>query len=92
MWSVTGGQQCLTQDDWKDKPCKNFEKGISESDQVYRANLTWKISNDYMVYGTWSEGSLPGGINLRPGAEKYISDFLTDYEFEGKTTWVDGRL
>ena len=48
MWSVTGGQQCLTQDDWKDKPCKNFEKGISESDQV-----TEQISHGRSRTITW---------------------------------------
>jgi outer membrane receptor protein involved in Fe transport len=92
VWSGTGEAQCATQDDWKGKPCKNVEKGISESDSVYRANLTWKISDDHMVYGTWSEGYRPGGINRRPSAGEYTSDFLTNYELGWKTTWADGRL
>ena len=92
VWSGTGEAQCATQDDWKGKPCKNVEKGISESDSVYRANLTWKISDDHMVYGTWSEGYRPGGINRKPSAGEYTSDFLTNYELGWKTTWADGRL
>jgi outer membrane receptor protein involved in Fe transport len=92
VWSGTGETQCATQDDWKGKPCKNVEKGISESDSVYRANLTWKISDDHMVYGTWSEGYRPGGINRKPSAGEYTSDFLTNYELGWKTTWADGRL
>ncbi len=92
VWSGTGEAQCATQDDWKGKPCKNVDKGISESDSVYRANLTWKISDDHMIYGTWSEGYRPGGINRKPSAGEYTSDFLTNYELGWKTTWADGRL
>ena len=92
VWSGTGEAQCATQADWNGKPCKNVEKGISESDSVYRANLTWKISDDHMVYGTWSEGYRPGGINRKPSAGEYTSDFLTNYEFGWKTTWADGRF
>jgi iron complex outermembrane receptor protein len=92
VWSGSGEVQCATQDDWNGKPCKNVDKGISESDSVYRANLTYKISDDLMVYGTWSEGYRPGGINRAPNTTEYISDFLTNYEIGWKTTWADGRL
>jgi outer membrane receptor protein involved in Fe transport len=92
VWSGTGEAQCPTQDDWKGKPCKNVDKGISESDSVYRANLTWKMTDDHMIYGTWSEGYRPGGINRKPSAGEYVSDFLTNYELGWKTTWADGRF
>ena len=92
VWSGTGEAQCPTQDDWKGKPCKNVDKGISESDSVYRANLTWKLTDDHMIYGTWSEGYRPGGINRKPSAGEYVSDFLTNYELGWKTTWADGRF
>jgi len=92
VWSGTGEAQCPTQDDWRGKPCKNVDKGISESDSVYRANLTWKVTDDHMIYGTWSEGYRPGGINRKPSAGEYVSDFLTNYELGWKTTWADGRF
>ena len=92
VWSGTGEAQCETQDDWNGKPCKNVDKGISESDQVYRANLTYRVNDDVMVYGTWSEGYRPGGINRKPSAGEYVSDFLTNYEFGWKTTLADGTL
>jgi outer membrane receptor protein involved in Fe transport len=92
VWSGTGEAQCPTQDDWRGKPCKNVDKGISESDSVYRANLTWKMTDDHMIYGTWSEGYRPGGINRKPSAGEYVSDFLTNYELGWKTTWADGRF
>ncbi|MDA0892378.1 MAG: TonB-dependent receptor [Proteobacteria bacterium] len=92
VWSGTGEVQCETQDDWNGKPCKNVDKNISETDQVYRANLTYRVNDDVMVYGTWSEGYRPGGINRKPDAGEYVSDFLTNYEFGWKTTLVDGTL
>jgi outer membrane receptor protein involved in Fe transport len=92
IWSNTGEGQCPVKEPYDDKPCQNVDKGIDESDQVYRANLTWKITEDHMVYGTWSEGYRPGGINRAPNAGEYVSDFLTNWEAGWKTTWADGRF
>jgi outer membrane receptor protein involved in Fe transport len=92
VWSGTGEIQCATQENYKDKPCKNVDKNIDEDDSVGRINLTWKISDDHMVYGTWSEGYRPGGINRAPNAGEYISDFLTNWEAGWKTVWLDNRL
>ncbi len=33
----------------------------------YRANLTWHITPDAMVYATWSQGYRPGGFNRKGG-------------------------
>jgi outer membrane receptor protein involved in Fe transport len=68
------------------------DKNTSESDHIGRANLTWHISDDKMVYATWSEGYRPGGINRRSTLPPYHSDFLTNYEFGWKTSWADHRL
>lgn len=105
IWSSTGETQCDRvegedgwtpnfdgQNDWKDKPCLNVDKGISESDHVGRVNLSWSVSDDSMVYATWSEGYRPGGINRRPTAGSYISDFLTNYEAGWKTQWMDNSF
>ena len=59
---------------------------------THRLNLTWKPSRDYLVYGTWSRGFRPGGINRRATVGSYASDFLTNYEIGWKTTWLDGKL
>ena len=59
---------------------------------THRLNLTWKPSRDYLVYGTWSRGFRPGGINRRATVGAYASDFLTNYEIGWKTTWLDGKL
>ena len=91
-WSRTGEYRCKSQKQYKKAPCQNVDKGISESEHIGRVNLRYKASDDAMLYLTWSEGYRPGGINRNPFAGDYISDFLTNYEFGWKTTWMDNRL
>ena len=92
-WSGTGELQCPSQEQWgNDTPCKNVEKSISESESIFRINATYSVNDDAMVYFTWSEGYRPGGINRRPQAGNYVSDFLTNYEFGWKTQWLDNSL
>ena len=95
-WSGTGENQCnligVGQADRKDAPCFNVNKGISESDNVYRANLSWKATDASLLYATWSEGYRPGGINRNPFAGEYVSDFLTNYEIGWKTRTANDRL
>jgi iron complex outermembrane receptor protein len=73
-------------------PCQNVNKGISESDSVYRVNLSWNATDTAMLYGTWSEGYRPGGVQRNPFAGDFLSDFLTNYELGWKTRWADDRL
>ncbi len=80
------------QEAYKNKPCLNVDKKQSESDSVYRFNTSWNISDDHMVYFTWSEGYRPGGIQRRPSFGAYVSDFLTNTEIGWKTQWADNRV
>ncbi len=64
-----------------------------------RANLTWKITPDIMLYYTYSEGYRPGGFNRRApkadgilGPIAYQSDGLTNNEIGYKTQFFDHRL
>ena len=91
-WSRDGEWRCAAQVDRKDAPCQNVDKGISESDSVYRVNLTWKATDTAMLYATWSEGYRPGGINRNPFAGTYIRDILTNYELGWKTRFADDRV
>src|SRR3569832_1250378 len=45
-----------------------------------------------MIYGTWSQGFRPGGINRKGDLPPYIADFLTNWEFGWKTEWMDHHL
>jgi outer membrane receptor protein involved in Fe transport len=92
IWSSNGENKCPSQEDYKDTPCLNVDKGIDESENIGRVNLTWKVNDDSMVYATWSEGYRPGGINRNPDAGDFISDFLTNWEAGWKTQWMDNTL
>ncbi len=91
-WSRNGEWRCPSQADRKDAPCVNVDKTISESDSVYRVNLSWKATDTAMLYATWSEGYRPGGINRNPFAGDYVRDILTNYEIGWKTRFADDRV
>lgn len=71
-----------------------------------RGNLTWKITEDALLYYTWSQGYRPGGFNRGSGEyvpdasgtsqyirpETYAPDTLTNNELGFKTQWFDHRL
>ncbi|HEY6451424.1 MAG TPA: TonB-dependent receptor [Steroidobacteraceae bacterium] len=70
-----------------------------------RANLSWKITPDELVYYTWSQGFRPGGFNRRSHCDdpanpfpghctplSFAPDTLTNDEVGWKTQWLDHRL
>lgn len=82
-------------------PCTNLgvftngrvePKRVKDSGTIHRLNLTWKPSDDQMVYSTWSKGFRPGGINRRASITPYEADFLTNSELGFKTSWLDRKL
>ena len=87
-----GEAGCIDQTDFHGAPCLVFDKNVTENKHISKFNLTYKINDTKMIYGTWSEGYRPGGINRRGTLPPYLSDFLTNYEFGWKTTWLDNRL
>jgi outer membrane receptor protein involved in Fe transport len=72
----------------------NADSKTSTDDTVFKGNLTWRVSDDAMIYATYSEGYRPGGLNRDPGlpSQEWIPDKLKNYEFGWKTTWKDGRV
>lgn len=90
--SGTGEAACFSPEQFHGAPCTNLDKSVSENDHIGRFNLTYQIDDTKMIYGTWSEGYRPGGINRRGTLPPYTSDFLTNYEFGWKTSWADGRV
>jgi iron complex outermembrane recepter protein len=73
-------------------PCQVFDKNVKENDSLGRVNLKYQLSDRAMVYGTWSEGFRPGGINRRGTLDPYLSDYLTNWELGWKSSWADGGL
>jgi iron complex outermembrane recepter protein len=72
-----------------------------------RANVTWHVTSDQMIYYTWSQGFRPGGFNRTGGAQfipgpdgmaqfvlpnAYKSDELTNNELGWKTEFLGRRL
>ncbi|HLQ12041.1 MAG TPA: TonB-dependent receptor [Steroidobacteraceae bacterium] len=79
----------------------------TESGFKSRANLTWHVTPDVMVYYTFSQGFRPGGFNQNGGAfrgyntsgvsqfilrKSYVSDQLTNNEIGWKTELFNHRL
>lgn len=80
----------------------NFSVSEETEDFSPRYNVTWTLTDDAMLYATYSEGVRPGGrnggVNQNPqtialGApETFDPDTLINYEIGGKATWMNGRL
>ncbi|MFZ0551404.1 MAG: TonB-dependent receptor plug domain-containing protein [Steroidobacteraceae bacterium] len=97
-----GGCQSGSSDDLNAKHLSDTETG-----NKVRANLTWHIRQDLMVYYTFSQGFRPGGFNQNGGAQhgigpdgvaqylvpnSYGSDNLTNNEIGWKTEFLQQRL
>jgi iron complex outermembrane recepter protein len=54
-----------------------------------RANLSWHITNDVLVYGTWSQGYRPGGFNRGPTPQlnAVATDPVTGVQSKGPFQW-----
>ncbi len=70
-----------------------------------RANLSWKVTDDILLYYTWSQGFRPGGFNRGVsshlpvnGIDQYITpatyapDTLTNNEIGWKSEWLGRRM
>ena len=90
--SSTGEAGCISQDDYEGAPCLSFDKRVKENDLLGKINLNYQIDDNKMVYAIWSQGYRPGGINRRGTLPPYLSDYLDNFEFGWKTTWLDNRL
>lgn len=73
-------------------PCTNLDKSTADTGFIHRLNATWRITDDHLVYATWSRGFRPGGINRRGSLPPYGADFISNYELGFKTQWADRRL
>ncbi|MGH8138314.1 MAG: TonB-dependent receptor [Steroidobacteraceae bacterium] len=71
-----------------------------------RANLSWHVTPDDLLYYTWSQGFRPGGFNraqsiIKPGSPlfgifvpplAFAPDTLVNNEIGWKTSWLDRRV
>ncbi len=59
---------------------------------IHKLNLAWQATPDILLYGTWSRGYRPGGINRRGTLPPFAPDYLTNYEIGFKGTFLDRRV
>ncbi|MBL0914784.1 MAG: TonB-dependent receptor, partial [Sphingopyxis sp.] len=85
--SRTGEAVCFAGPIVSGSPCTNLDKSTSDTDFIHKLNLNYKINDDVMIYGTWSRGFRPGGINRRGTLPPYGPDTLDNYEFGWKTSF-----
>ncbi len=78
-------------------PC--FNTGILDDvskgdDWAGKVSLEWKVTDDKLLYATWSEGFRAGGVNRArvEGIPKYQPDFVENYEIGWKTEWAGGAV
>lgn len=62
-----------------------------------KLGLDWKVSEDALLYASFSKGFKSGGWNPRPigantGAAPFGPEKIRTYEFGAKTQWFDNRL
>jgi outer membrane receptor protein involved in Fe transport len=88
--SRTGERVCFGPPVVEGSPCTNLDKTTSDTDAIYKLNLTYTFNPDALIYATWSRGFRPGGINRRGTLPPYKPDTLDNYELGWKTTFGDG--
>ncbi|MEQ1687830.1 MAG: TonB-dependent receptor [Sphingopyxis sp.] len=99
--AATGGPITLIPPIVSGTPCTNlgvFANGgvvpvrAKDDGFTHRVNLNWDVTDDVLLYATWSRGFRPGGINRRADVPPYAADFLTNYEIGWKTSFPDSNV
>lgn len=61
-----------------------------------RATVSWKASDDHLVYASYAKGFKPGGFNTNEIVEltdqQYLPEKVNAYEIGVKTQWLNRRL
>lgn len=76
---------------------------LTVDDVIPKVNLSYKLSDDVLLYGTYSEGFRPGGFNRGGGIPSanpafpdvevtYSTDDVVNYEFGWKSMLLDNNL
>jgi outer membrane receptor protein involved in Fe transport len=73
-------------------PCQNINDKVDDDGSVPKFNLTYRFTDNKLMYVTYSEGFRPGGINRNNTVPPYKPDYLKNYELGWKTTWLDNTL
>ncbi|WNC67724.1 TonB-dependent receptor [Thalassotalea nanhaiensis] len=76
-------------------PIIDVDTSVDDSGSIFKANASYQLTDNRLVYLTWSEGYRPGGIN-RDETEvvprTYKADFVENMEFGWKIMSEDQDL
>jgi outer membrane receptor protein involved in Fe transport len=87
FFPALGEPQCFSTKQTNGAPCTNLDKDVDDTGNTLKVNVTYKFTDQALVYATYSEGFRPGGVNRRGTLPPYKADFLKNYEVGWKTTW-----
>ncbi|MGA9795874.1 MAG: TonB-dependent receptor [Rhizomicrobium sp.] len=87
-----GTATCFAPSSFHHAPCTDLNNGTKASGETHKVNVTWQVTDDKMLYATYSTGFRPGGDNRSAVLPPYQPDKLTNYEAGWKTTWADGTF
>jgi outer membrane receptor protein involved in Fe transport len=76
-------------------PIVNVDSSVDDSGSIFKASISYQLTDKRMIYATWSEGYRPGGINRDETAivaREYKADFVENIELGWKTLSDDQRL
>jgi iron complex outermembrane receptor protein len=77
-----------------DFPTRDFAKDWSEF--TPKIGIVYDLSDDAMIFGSWSEGFKSGGFFGRQANfdldPTYEPEYVTNWELGLKSTWMDGRM
>ena len=69
------------------------------SDTIYKANLSWQVTEDALLYATYSEGFRGGGFNRNGTGDGpndipffFDTDDVLNYEIGWKTEWMNNTV
>lgn len=73
-------------------PCTDLNKKVNDTGETHKLNLTYHLTDDKLIYATYSTGFRPGGVNRNGDIPPYQPDYLTNYEVGWKTSWLNKSL
>jgi outer membrane receptor protein involved in Fe transport len=90
--SSQGEAKCFAAPTVSGAPCTSVDKGVKEHGNSPKVTATYKFDGSKLVYLTYSKGFRPGGVNRRSTLLPYGADYLKNYEFGWKTSWLQNRI
>ena len=90
--SHTGEAKCFAPVSVDRGPCTDLNKEVKQTGETHKINLTYHFDSGKLIYATYSTGFRPGGVNRNGNLPPYRPDFLSNFEFGWKTSWLDNSL